>query len=119
MEEKIINSWSFIDSENSWWHVEDQNKDLIIAYWNSETEVQADFRIEWVQLQDHFVPRLKIFDDCWKALYMYGSEFLALLARFDNRNISKDRMKQELVKIGFDDATEYKENTCNKRERGV
>lgn len=110
MEEKIINNWSFIDSENSWWYVEDQmDKDLIIAYWNSQTGIQADFRIEWVDFGKRLVPRLKIFDDCWKALYVYGEDFLELLARFDNKNISKDRMKQELVKIGFDDATEYRE----------
>lgn len=110
MTENIVNSWSFIDSEKSWWYVEDQmDKDLIIAYWNSYTEIQADFRIEWVSFGECFVPRLKIFDDCWKALYVYGEDFLELLANFDDKYITKDRMKQELLKIGFEDATEYGE----------
>lgn len=93
--------WVFYDSEIRW--PEQGNKDLMIGFWNAETKVQGDITISWEPLGDILNPQLHVFEDSWKALYLYGQEFLRLLALVDNQAICKDDLKIRLTEIGFHD----------------
>jgi len=97
--------WSFIDSEIKW-NFDDNSNDLLIQYWNEDTNVQGDFSIQWYDLHDEIlIPKLEIFEDSWLALYQYGQEFLKMLAENNNKMLTKEEMKSELLKIGFIDRT--------------
>ena len=95
--------WTFIDSELRWG--ENYKNELWINYWNNETEIQADFGIRWYQLDHEACPKLEIFEDSWLALYQCGQDFLKMLAENDGKCLSKEQIKNELLKIGFVDKT--------------
>lgn len=97
--------WSFVDSELRWKFHENSN-DLLIQYWNEETNVQADFSIQWYDLHDGVLtPKLEIFEDSWLALYQCGQDFLKMLAENNNKSLTKEEMKSKLLEIGFVDDT--------------
>ena len=108
--------WSFTDFETRWVvlgfnftskeRMEYKNE-LFINYWNEKTKIQADFSIQWYDLHDAdtLIPKLEVFEDSWLALYQCGQDFLKMLAKNDNKRLSKEEMKSKLLEIGFVDKT--------------
>ena len=107
--------WSFTDFEIRWVALgfnstskerQEYKNELFINYWNEETKIQADFSIQWYDVGNvKFAPKLEVFEDSWLALYQYGQEFLKMLAKNDNKMLSKEEMKFKLLAIGFIDQT--------------
>lgn len=71
-----------------------------------EGGTSGEMSIEWVELAGRSVPLLKVFDDAWSALSMFG-DLLQKMAEVDNDNISQEQFVEMLLSCGFVDQTEY------------
>jgi len=59
-------------------------------------------RMDWELIDKNYVPRLKCFDDGWKALATF-TDLISEMSKYDNQKINQDQFIQILLKCGFVD----------------
>ena len=98
--------WNFIDAKLRWNDKQYENE-LWIDYWNEETKIQGELTIKWYDFHDGspLAGKLEVFEDAWLALYQCGQDFLKMLSENDDKNLTKEEMKNKLLEIGFIDKT--------------
>jgi len=69
----------------------------------------GDISIKWVDLGRKIAPRLDVFDDAWGILFSQP-ELLEALSNFDSRSPSAERVKEQLVNLGYKDITPTQPN---------
>ncbi len=77
---------------------------LNISLINEDDVEVSSFIIEWGELSGNVVPRLKVFDDAWRALSLMP-ELIQYMASIDDCNKPIDDFVKDLIDLGFIDKT--------------
>jgi hypothetical protein len=99
--------WSFINSNEAWYKDVVTENELILEF--HKGKVSGEFSIVWIELGNKLVPQLKVFNDAWFVLYHHGQKLLEKLSVYDNLDVSKEKLIQELLWLGFKDETQYEQ----------
>jgi hypothetical protein len=81
--------------------------ELMLKFYKGK--VFGEFVIVWIELGGKLVPQLKVFNDAWFILYHHGQKLLAKLSVYDSLYVSKEKLIQELLWLGFKDETQYEQ----------
>jgi hypothetical protein len=101
----LTKGWTFMDFDLRYPEQKTNDKEeLQLMFWNEEDKTQADFHISWEYLGE-LALQLHAFDDSWKAIYVYGQEFLKFLSELGNSGMTKKEFKKKLIELGFKDET--------------
>jgi hypothetical protein len=99
--------WSFVNSNKAWYGDVVTENELMLEF--HKGKVFGEFSIIWIELGNKLVPQLKVFNDAWFILYTYGQKLLAKLSVYDSLYVSKEKLIQELLWLGFKDETQYEQ----------
>jgi hypothetical protein len=83
--------------------------EILIGDYTDDGGCTMEFNITWRDLRDNeLTPRLMMFNDSWKA-FEYYPELFKLLPELDSKKVSQDDFINELLKLGFEDHTQYED----------
>lgn len=78
---------------------------IMIGYYNEEMGgTTGEFEVQWIELAGKSVPRLKVFDDGWNALYEFR-DLLQAMSALDNLNVTPQFFCKILIALGIKDLT--------------
>ena len=84
----------------------DRCKDeIMVGFYCPDGGTSGEFAIRWVEVGDHFSPRLEAFDDSWSALSHF-TDLLALMAQHDGENMTPEALCGLLMECGIKDQTQ-------------
>lgn len=78
--------------------------EISVTVHDAADAIEGEFAIRWYDLNGVWVPRLEVFDDCWRALARLP-ELIALLGDLNNASVSPLALCDHLTAIGFQDIT--------------
>ena len=79
---------------------------LYIGFFDSDSSIQGDFNITFIDLSDEKVPQLNIFNDSWKAISLMP-ELFEYFSSIDGMSKSIDEIHNGIVSLGYKDTTSY------------
>lgn len=78
--------------------------DVHFGFYFPDDGVAAEFCMEWVILGGKAIPRLKVYDGSWHALYHF-QDVLEVMAIVDGKDISPQTFCKILIELGLKDLT--------------
>ncbi len=94
---------------NKAWYAEANNfkrTEVCFGLFHADGSTPGEMYMEWVQIDNHFAPRLKCFDDGWEVLASF-TDLIKKMREFDKLWIQEPEFCELLDSLGFKDLTEY------------
>ena len=106
MKEKIK---KYFYCSNLAWYAEAnkiKNHEIMIGYFNPDTEYTGEFVIRWIELGNEYTPKLEAFNDSWKVL-LEMPELISALAIIDGERYTQREMMDLFLSLGYENNTAY------------
>lgn len=77
---------------------------VTFGFYSIDGGTSGEISVEWIDLNDKFVPKIEIFSDAWSAL-SYMHNLIDLLGKHDNEDSTPEEFCKYLLQCGFKDRT--------------
>jgi hypothetical protein len=85
-----------------------KNGNITFGIYSTEGGTVGEMTMEWIDFPDGLVPRLKVFEDSWKALASF-KDLIDALGLVDGKCITEKEFVKILLGCGFKDLTAYED----------
>jgi hypothetical protein len=85
----------------------EKKDEVTFGFYSPEGGTSGEMTMEWINLSNKFIPRLRVYSDAWSALSNMH-DLIDLLGEHDEEDPSPEEFCKYLLQCGFKDMTEEK-----------
>lgn len=78
--------------------------EITFGLYSNHGGTTGEMVVDWILLDNKYVPKWTIFDDAWKVLSQFH-DLIDFLGEHNNENTSPEEFRNYLIKFGFKDIT--------------